>query len=274
MFAFKLTTFILTTLVFSWKALARVEGPSSTTEAGTCVNCYYVETSQGTRLKDNMNYVTNLLSQINDRFNWAGMCQKFSTENSLGPWGKAIRSEFMSGQYEYLEKGPRDILRICPTYAKMKMQDKANVWVLIFNGMAHYESSCNPNTKATGPNGALKGLMQLHMGAEGRYAKACDNGDGSSPLKTFSCTFSMINDQIRRDQDLFSRKSYWDVLRPQAESKKAQKIAAAVRAYTPCNDETKLNAKRTDLQLDEEVFNALSEKNPPSPQKSLGIFDI
>jgi hypothetical protein len=258
-------------LMTSSIAAAITPASAKTTEAGACTDCY-VRTESGLRMKDNMNFITDIIDQINSKFKWANSCEKFSTENSLGQWGKAIRSDFMTSDYEYLEKGPRDIMRICPTYTKMKKADKANFWVLVFNAMAHYESSCDASATAKGPNGSLKGLLQLHVGAEGKYAKSCENGDSKTPTDTFNCAFNMLNDQVRRDEDLFSRKSYWDVLRPQAASRKALKITAAIKAYVPCTDETKLNVKQAEAEMDQEIFNALT--NEKLPDENPGLFDI
>nr|BFD62341.1 hypothetical protein BdHM001_10220 [Bdellovibrio sp. HM001]BFD67749.1 hypothetical protein HAGR004_27710 [Bdellovibrio sp. HAGR004] len=242
------------------------------TEAGICTDCF-VNTPAGPRMKDNMQFVATVITDINKNLKWGPKCNNFASGTELGQWGHYIREDYLKGSYPNLEKGSPDIHRVCPTYSKMKPTDKANFWVLVFNAMANYESTCNKNAPAKGPNGSLYGLMQLHVGKEGAYAKDCSNGDSKYPSDTFSCTFSMLDGQLRRDDALFSRKSYWDVLRPQAKSGKSKKIAKSISAYTPCHDEKRLNAKkRSEFEDNEEIFQALDVMDVPDT--GFGIYDI
>ncbi|WII70525.1 hypothetical protein QJS83_08650 [Bdellovibrio sp. 22V] len=214
-----------------------------TTEASHCETCL-VQTANGPRMKNNLGYVATTLGNINDKLDWGQKCENFVDESTLGKWAQEIRSVYMSSDFSNLDEGAKDIHRLCPTYKEMKPTDKANFWVLVLNAMAHYESTCNKAVTAKGPNGSLVGLLQLHNGREGVYSKGCDNGDGQTTKGTFRCALSMINDQIRREDELFSRKSYWDVLRPQAKSQRVPKISKAILAYTPCHDESKLNVRQ------------------------------
>lgn len=256
--------------LFIGPVLASFEnGAKSSTEAGHCIDCF-VETPQGLRMKDNLTFVANVIGDINDKYNWGKSCDNFSTGTKIGQWGHAIRKEFMTGKFTHLSEGSPDIYNVCPTYKKMKPTDKANFWVLVFNAMAHYESSCNKDSTAKGPNGSLYGLMQLHVGREEVYAKSCQRGDSKTPVNTFECTLDMLNGQLRRDDALFSRKSYWDVLRPQAASGKAKKISKSISSYVPCHNEERLNVKKTEFLQNEEVFNALQILNTPDGD----IWDI
>ncbi|WP_347356475.1 hypothetical protein [Bdellovibrio sp.] len=267
-FSSRIAILVAATILYSSTAPATRGG----TEAGVCTDCF-VTTPAGPRMKDNMQFVATVLTGINKKFAWGPKCESFASGTELGQWGHYIREDYMKGSFPNLEKGSPDIYRACPTYTMMKPTDKANFWVLVFNAMANYESTCIKTAPAQGPNGRLYGLMQLHVGREGGYAKECRNGDSKTPSDTFTCTLSMLDGQLRRDNALFSRKSYWDVLRPQAASGKAKKIAKSIEAYTPCHDEKRLNAKkRSEFEDNEEIYQALDIME--TPDTGGGIYDI
>ncbi|MFV8259667.1 hypothetical protein ACNQKP_17800 [Bdellovibrio bacteriovorus] len=251
-----ISTLLVAAILYGSPALA------SGTEAGHCTDCF-VETPNGLRMKDNLTFVASVLDDINDKYNWGPSCINYATGTKIGEWGHAIRKEYMAGNFTHLAEGTPDIHQLCPNYKIMKPTDKANFWVLIFNAMTHYESTCNPKATAKGPNGSLYGLMQLHVGREQVYAKSCEKGDSKTPVNTFACTLDMLNGQLRRDNALFSRKSYWDVLRPQAASGKAKKISRSVSAYVPCHDEKRLNVKQAEFFDNEEVWKALQISDTP-----------
>ncbi len=167
----------------------------------------------------------------------AGMvstCNRFVSDKSYGEWALYIKKAFNKYRFNYLINGTKDLVRVCPNYRNFKDSEKIDVWITIIIAMSHYESSCRPKITANGPNGPLLGLLQLHKGKEGRYSKICENGDGKSVNSTIECGLSMLDDQIRRDRQLFSQKSYWDVLRPLARSQKWRKIASSISFYPSC----------------------------------------
>lgn len=237
---------------------------NSSTEGTVCEQCDRVQTPSGPRLKNNLGVVAGSIERINDQLRFAGQCSKFADNGKLGVWADDIRSFYMSADLPYLDKGAPDIHQYCPTYSIMKPTDKANFWVLVLNSMAHFENSCKISNAvpAQGPNGQLVGMLQLHSQKEGAYVPRgsdCRNGDGKTAEGSFRCAMIMLNSQIRTKNALFARKSYWDVLRPQAESRRVPVIVSAIKKYAPCYDESKLNVRQQSHLAEDniEILNAL-----------------
>lgn len=175
------------------------------------------------------------ISAIGEKMKWGDACENFTSDDEYGKWAMMIMKELKSNEAEALLRGSDDLVRICPGYKSLNLDGRQKVWVLIMNAMTFYESTCNKNSQAKGPNGSLIGLLQLHRGKEHVYAPNCKKGDGSTPAGTFRCSISMLNSQLERGEPLFSRKSYWDVLRPQARSKKFAKIQKAIKSFALCH---------------------------------------
>lgn len=148
-------------------------------------------------------------------------CSKFATPSGFGAWGEVIVDELMRGRGAALMEGTDDLRRACPNYDRLGTREKTYVWVKVFASMSFLESSCEPTaglrTEVQGPNGSLAGLLQLHKDREGRYAGGCRNQDSLNPLKTLRCGISMLDRQIEKTSSLFSKASYWGVLRPQGD---------------------------------------------------------
>lgn len=243
------------------------------TEGSICEQCEVVKTSEGMRLKDNLGVVANNLESINNKLNFSNQCSKFADEGHLGAWAKSIRTIYMNGDLQNLEEGSADIKKYCPNYEIMKPTDKANFWVLILNAMAHFENSCNvSNPKpAKGPNGTLVGILQLHAANEGKYTSGdCRNGDGRTAEGSFRCGMLMLDNQIKKQKALFSQGSYWDVLRPQAKSRRVPVIINAIKKYVPCQDETKLNVRHY-MDENAQILNALQQMDD---QNDLGTWKV
>lgn len=174
------------------------------------------------------------ISEVSKKMRWGEACDKFTSDGEFGKWSGIIEQELVRGENNALIQGSSDLRALCPGYDALDLEERQNVWVLIVNAMAFYESSCNQTSHAQGPNGPLIGLLQLHRGDEDFYAPNCRRGDGNTPSGTFRCGLSMLNSQLMRQEPLFSTRSYWDVLRPQGNSKKAQKIEQAIRSLPFC----------------------------------------
>ncbi|KYG62411.1 hypothetical protein AZI86_16390 [Bdellovibrio bacteriovorus] len=174
------------------------------------------------------------IGKVNDLMRFANKCDNFATLDDMGKWGQLILEELKRNRYTELYRGAPDLTQSCPNFNSMNDDGREVVWVMVVNAMAHLESSCTLNIPAKGPNGALIGLLQLHNGAEQKYAKYCKKGDGKTAEGTFRCGLSMLEGQLSRDNSLFSRKSYWDVLRPQAKSQKYLKIQKALKNLSIC----------------------------------------
>ncbi|MGE5084675.1 MAG: hypothetical protein ACM3MG_00130 [Bacillota bacterium] len=234
------------------------------TEASTCTDCISVQTPNGPRLQNNLSFVAGSIEKINQTLNFAPECSKFADNGQLGSWAKSIRNVFMTEDLTYLQEGSPDIQKYCPTYSQMKDTDKANFWVLVLNAMAHFENSCNTANKraAQGPNGQLVGILQLHSQHEGAYVPKgadCRNGDGRTAEGSFRCAMIMLNSQLKSKKALFARSSYWEVLRPQAGSRRVPVIINAIKKYGPCQDVSKLHvAQYNDFNDDAEILSALS----------------
>ena len=174
------------------------------------------------------------LEAINESMDFGKECSSFVDKGTFRAWAKYIQRAFKNHDFEYLMHGPKDFFEYCPRYTFLPDQEKINVWIVVMNAMAHYESTCKVKAPAKGPNGDLTGLLQFHAKRERYYGSLCKNGDAKDPERTFVCGLSMLDEQIARDEVLFSRKSYWDVLRPQARSEKYLQIIDALRAYRLC----------------------------------------
>ncbi len=152
-------------------------------------------------------------------------CDSFATEKGFGAWGRAVIEEISSGKAPALVGGTEDLRRACPNYDYLGFREKSYVWVKVLATMSFLESSCNPNADVPGIKAGRRavGLLQLHGGSEQNYAEDCRRGASRSPRETLRCGIQMLNDQITRSGALFSRESYWGVLRPQGDLVKTHK---------------------------------------------------
>ena len=242
-FSFCLLPLLASANIRDFNRLQDASATSGHFEAGApCRECSDMRAMAATAgsLRDIRNTLTanataEQISAISDQMNWGDACDNFVSDDEFGKWANLVMKEMKSGENDSLIKGSDDLMKLCPGYQSLNLEGRQNVWVLIVNAMAFYESSCNQRSKAQGPNGSLIGLLQLHRGKEDKYAPNCKKGDGSTPAGTFRCALSMLNSQLERGEPLFSRKSYWDVLRPQARSKKSIKIQNAIKSFPLCH---------------------------------------
>lgn len=184
------------------------------------------------------------ISQIIDK-KYGSKCENFAGDGEVKKWGEIIEKEFDKDRHSALYDGPPDVRRFCPKYSQMNDEDKKGLWILIISAMTHYESTCITNESNRGPNGTAWGLLQLHRGKEASYSSGCRNGDAETAERTITCGMSMLNDQVLRSGIVFSRKSYWDVLRPQGESRKSTRIQSVIGQYPACK-----TGKSTDGTVD------------------------
>ncbi|MES2801156.1 MAG: hypothetical protein V4654_01570 [Bdellovibrionota bacterium] len=160
-----------------------------------------------------------------------------------GAVGKALSQIFLDNQHglNSLVSGGTVRSKYCPRYAKMTAKEKSIVWVFILTAMAHFESNCTRIASAKGPNGTAYGYFQLHRGQEDNYGGGsfCKKGDAAKPAAASKCTLGMLEKQFKNRQgELFSNKSYWDVLRPTGSSKKSAVIRRALMRSSLCNSTT------------------------------------
>lgn len=161
-----------------------------------------------------------------------------------GDVGKALSQIYIDNQAKlsYLVAGGSVKSKYCPRYGKMTAKEKSIVWVFILTAMAHFESNCTKTASAKGPNGTAYGYFQLHRGHENEYDGGkgiCQKGDAAKPAAASRCTLSMLDKQFEnREGELFSNKSYWDVLRPTGSSKKWSIIRKALMRSSLCNPQT------------------------------------
>lgn len=219
-------------MVFVFLVMIRFEAHAGFAIA-PCDDCDLSMTLDPTKVSTR-EFSAEQISIIGDKMNWGDVCDNFASEEAFGKWGQIIMKELRSNANQALLNGSSDLSAICPKYSSFSLDDRLNLWVLIVNAIAFYESSCNSSITARGPNGRLVGLLQLHSGKEDVYAPACKKGDGNTPAGTFRCGLSMLNTQLERGEPLFSRRSYWDVLRPQARSQKYKQIKTAIKSYPAC----------------------------------------
>jgi hypothetical protein len=124
----------------------------------------------------------------------------------------------------------------------MNLEKKSFIWVLILASIAHFESSCNAKASAQGPNGIAYGYYQLHKGQEQNYDDKkgfCKKNASLSVQASSLCALAILEKQYRNDDmELFNNKSYWDVLRPNGESKKSGLIRQALKNSSFCTANT------------------------------------
>lgn len=162
-----------------------------------------------------------------------------SKDNFMGRTGAHISQVILkhNDSFPNLMNG-RSVNRYCSKYGTMNVQQKALVWVLILTVIAHFESSCNQNAQAKGPNGTAYGYYQQHAGREEKYdgdMNICRRNDSRDPLLASQCTLSMLEFQFQKNQgELFNNNSYWDVLRPNGYAKKAPAIQRALTQFSLC----------------------------------------
>jgi len=182
------------------------------------------------------------VSKISDKMDYAKKCDMFVSKDEVKQWGLFVEKLIAQPKYTALYSGPKNIRNLCPKYDSMDGDDKKAMWILFVSAWAHYESSCNPNAKAQGPNGTVAGLLQLDRGREDSYlAEDCKRNDSKSPERSIACGLAMLEHKVAdKGEDVFSPTSYWDVLRPQANSGKAQKIMAAICQFPSCGADMKV----------------------------------
>lgn len=206
---------------------------------GNCSTCMEAKENTASQLRG-LRSAINADQSYKDLYNQNrksgnhNVCSKFASESGWGEWGQSIIKTLNSNEFPNLFEGSSDLRAACPAYNSLSESEKKSVWITIINTMAIGESTCGVNNHAQGPNGRLVGLLQLHVGREQAYDDGCKRGDGNRPETNMKCALHMIEGQMRRSGELFSRKSYWDVLRPQARSQKFQKIKNAVRSLSIC----------------------------------------
>lgn len=166
-------------------------------------------------------------------------CQTFMDKNQVyGELGQYISRELYTNSKLYSEVIQSSAMtKSCPKYNELNLNQKVLIWTLTLATMAHFESSCSTSASATGPNGTAYGLYQLHKNKEAAYdkdLKICQNGSSGNPKKSSQCVLSMLNNQIKKTGQLFSNKSYWDVLRPNGSSQKAKLIHQAIAKSSLC----------------------------------------
>ncbi|HEY8270398.1 MAG TPA: hypothetical protein VIG33_05875 [Pseudobdellovibrionaceae bacterium] len=247
---------ILAGLFFTQQIVAKTanEFSSNTESAAPCIECSRPTNSTFESIRifaENLKESTRGaldIEYIFDKMHYSNKCDSFAADGEMNKWGNTITNELRrnkgnisSSEEEdtrrykpLLSQGPKDIKKYCTNFQAMTTPEREALYVLILTAMAHYESSCNFREKAPGPNGTAAGLLQLHKGREQKYSSGCRRGDSARPERTLICGLSMLNDQIERGENLFSRDSYWEVLRPQGRSKKAGKIMAAIKKFPAC----------------------------------------
>jgi hypothetical protein len=227
---------ILTVVLFSFASMAQSETAESE----------LLESSMDSDVEDFLNQVNMALVTQESGYIVAGVevndrCSSLIDKSGgLGSLGRFARDELMTNMSDYAELMSGDALkRHCTNYTRLSIGNRALVWALILTTMAHFESSCDSEVEAKGPNGTAKGLWQLHEGEEQRYdgknRDQCLKNASGDPVKSVRCTLGMLAHQMSNSGgNLFSTESYWDVLRPDGQSKKAGKIEKALKNSQLC----------------------------------------
>lgn len=190
------------------------------------------------KFKANINRVTFIeQSSLNSKY----YCEEFSIRPpEQRDWRAVVLSELSPSKFPKLFEtdvklgAAVDIKKYCPNYSNLKEEQKKIILLRILDAMVFFESTCNINARAKGPNGTAYGIFQLHYGREDDYASYCRRFDSKNPIRSIVCALDMLHDQIERAQRIFFSGSYWDVLRPNGQSKKATRIANHIWYYPLC----------------------------------------
>jgi hypothetical protein len=169
----------------------------------------------------------------------AAACTSFINANDvMGPYGRLTQEELVNRQSDYARMmSPNALGDYCPNYKNLQPRGRAFVWTVILTAMAHFESSCDGEETAVGPNGNLRGLFQLHEGSEARYDgddNECIRNASYSEENSIKCALSIIDLQLQNRGTLFTNRSHWEVLRPNGPSQRADDIQRAMRNSSLC----------------------------------------
>lgn len=172
----------------------------------------------------------------------AKQCESFMNADMFyGKNGASIFRSFIKNNRELpLLTDGGSITKYCPKYSTMDLEKKALVWVAVLTMIAHFESSCDISSKNRGgPNGTAYGYYQLHLGKEHFYdgdSKFCSKNASKSPEQSHLCMLGMLELQLEKQGgEIFSSRSYWEVLRPKGRAKKADDIQRAISRSSLCN---------------------------------------
>lgn len=146
---------------------------------------------------------------------WGRECSEYARpDGRIEGLGAVIFATISPQSHPHLFRGTGDLNRLCPGYSGWSDTTKKRLWVWTIASAAFGESTCNQNVRESrGPNGTLKGIYQLHKGAEGRYSTRCRNGDGSSSTRGTICKLAMMDEQLRDSGRLFQGRTHFDVFR-------------------------------------------------------------
>lgn len=190
-------------------------------------------------------------------------CEEFSI---LPPanrnWRKTVFNELSRKKYPlfFEPKAPSDLVKYCPNFYNLTDEEKKIIWLRVLDGMVFFESTCNPNAKARGPNGTAYGLLQLHAGREHDYQRSCRKNDSKNGPRSLTCGLNMIHEQLDQSNKVFFSGSYWEVLRPRGRSQRAKTIASHIWYYPLCQS----NPQRKPPELKQKP---LSKKQKPELKK-------
>ena len=169
----------------------------------------------------------------------ADRCESFvGGDEELGSNGVLTQQELTSNTTDYSRlMRPSALSDVCPNYSNLSAESRGFIWAVILTTMANFESSCDGSQTARGPNGTARGLFQLHQGHEAGYDGSdneCIKNASFSEENSIKCALSMLDLQFQREGKLFSNKSYWEVLRPNGNSQRADDIERALRNSSFC----------------------------------------
>ncbi len=176
-------------------------------------------------------------SSLNSKY----YCEEFSIKPpSQRNWRASALAELNPSKFPKLfatdvkNGAPADLLKYCPNYPNLLDTQKKTIILRVVDAMVFFESSCNSNARAKGPNGTAYGIFQLHYGREDDYASDCRRYDSKDPFRSIACALDMLHDQVENSKAIFFSGSYWDVLRPRGQSGKATRIANQIWYYPLC----------------------------------------
>lgn len=168
----------------------------------------------------------------------AERCESFvGGDEALGSNGVLTQQELTQNTKDYSRLMSSSALGdVCPNYPNLNADSRGFIWAVILTAVANFESSCDGSQTAAGPNGTARGLFQLHQGHEAGYdnENECIKNASYSEENSIKCALGMLDLQLQKEGKLFSNKSYWEVLRPNGNSQRADDIERALSNSSFC----------------------------------------
>lgn len=163
-----------------------------------------------------------------------------SKNGDYGEKGKILKKLLFSkvlGKFKYphyFDTVPNDIKTLCPSFKSFSNEQKVNFWIWFYAALSLDESTCGADLKAQGVNGLAVGDFQMEKSHSlrvggGRPSPECFTGDISAFENNASCSVAILNKELGKKENMFSKPTYWAKLR-----KPSGNVYNVLRKYPRC----------------------------------------